>query len=452
MHRDHSPQVVASALKDPEFVRQLQRLRQPDNFTNIYYLARAWIYLGLVIGATIWFYQFRQGADISFLWNVPVTLLAVVLVGAGQHQLTGLAHEASHHTLFKNHKLNELVSDLLCMYPLFSTTHQYRLQHLAHHQFVNDPRRDPDLAQMQRSGHLLDFPVSKAEFIKTLLGQIFLPRLVRYMRIRAAYSAVGTGRGPYRRTGASESKVPLLAAVIYLVVLVVLLVSLEIIGNRLMMAVIPAIWCVAMLVFYALLPSSHWVQPRLLHPISPRIGSMLRLGYISGLFAALTWATLLSGTWVAVHFILLWIVPAFTSFSFFMVLRQLVQHGNCDRAALTNTRVFMMSPLVTFSVFPIGQDYHLPHHLFATVPHFRLKSLHELLLAYPDYREEAMVVDGYFRPRQHPPTHPTVLEVLGPEYARSSDDVYIDETVLGTGSVEQKEEIRQEEQLSRLQE
>ena len=73
------------------------------------------------------------------------------------------------------------------------------------------------------------------------------------------------------------------------------------------------------------------------------------------------------------YYFLLWLVPLFTSFSFFMILRQMVQHGNGDRGWLTNTRIFFVDRFINFAVFPMGQDYHLPHHLFATVPHYRLK-------------------------------------------------------------------------------
>ena len=32
------------------------------------------------------------------------------------------------------------------------------------------------------------------------------------------------------------------------------------------------------------------------------------------------------------------------------------------------------------AVFPIGNDYHLPHHLFPMVPHYNLRKLHALLM------------------------------------------------------------------------
>jgi fatty acid desaturase len=95
-----------------------------------------------------------------------------------------------------------------------------------------------------------------------------------------------------------------------------------------------------------------------------------------------------------------------------MILRQLVQHGNGDRERYTNTRIFLVHPLIRMAVFPLGQDYHLPHHLFPLVPHFNLRKLHDLLLQADDYRRQAVIVKGYFIPDETPPPCPTVLDVM----------------------------------------
>src|SRR5216684_2247993 len=134
------------SLKDPKVKEILQDLRRTDNTTNIYYFVRIYLYFAVVIGGTIWFYHEHAALGLGWWWNVPVTLLAIVLVGAGQHQLTGLAHEASHHILFKSRFWNDFVSDWFCMFPMYSATQHYRLQHIAHHQFINDPDRDPDIS------------------------------------------------------------------------------------------------------------------------------------------------------------------------------------------------------------------------------------------------------------------------------------------------------------------
>jgi fatty acid desaturase len=151
------------------------------------------------------------------------------------------------------------------------------------------------------------------------------------------------------------------------------------------------------------------------------------------------------------YYVLLWLVPLFTSFAFFMILRQVVQHGNGGRGWLTNSRTFLVAPAIRFAVFPMGQDYHLPHHLYATIPHYRLRKLHDLLMQYPEYREEAVVVEGYFRPPHTPQTRPTVLDVLGPDYAGAGKAVYIDNTVMDGDTFEEQDELRAEaERLKQL--
>lgn len=47
-----------------------------------------------------------------------------------------------------------------------------------------------------------------------------------------------------------------------------------------------------------------------------------------------------------------------------------------------------------YAVLPWGMDYHLPHHVMASVPHYRLKELHDALMQVPEYREKAMLVEG----------------------------------------------------------
>jgi fatty acid desaturase len=435
----------ARSLNDPQLKEKLQRLRQTDNYTNWYYLARTYLLSAAVIGGAVWFYHFQASAGLSFWWNIPVTFLATVLMGALQHQLTGLAHEGAHHMLFRNRYLNELASDWLCMFPLFSTTHHYRLQHLAHHQFVNDPERDPDVSQLRTSGHWLNWPLSKGEFLQALLRQLWPPRLVRYMRVRARYNAVPTDKSPYARKDWKPSRLPVQVGITYLLGLIGLLTALVWYGNGFWLAFLPMACWAGMVLFYSLIPARLYHQSRIHSTISQRWMSIGRLTHTTAVFAALAWLTWAKGELAALYYLLLWVLPIFTAFSFFMVLRQLVQHGNAGRGWLTNTRVFLVDHLIRFSVFPIGQNYHLPHHLFATVPHYRLRELHETLLAYDDYRAHAVVVEGYFLPAHGPAERPTVLDVLGPEYApRDRADVFIDNSVLEGVRVDDKAEILRE--------
>src|SRR5262245_10835499 len=240
-------------LKDADLKDHLQRLRRTDNLTNWYYLVRSYVFLALVIGGAVGFDLYRQSQEWSWLWSVPVFVLAILCIGAGQHQLSGLAHEGVHHILFANRTFNELVSDWFCLFPLYSSTHHYRLQHLAHHQFVNDPDRDPDVSQLQTSGHWLHFPVSKGGFLRTLLAQLWLPNLVRFILMRAKYNATGTDRNPYMRKGVKQSKAAVRVGLIYLISLIGALAALVWHGDAALLALVPlAMWMAAMLAFLRL--------------------------------------------------------------------------------------------------------------------------------------------------------------------------------------------------------
>jgi fatty acid desaturase len=430
------------SLKDAELKEQLQQLRQTDNLVNWYYLLRTYLFLVVVMGAAVWFDLYRQQQVWSVFWSVPVFLVAIVLVGAGQHQLSGLAHEGSHHILFRNRTLNELVSDWFCLFPLYSSTHHYRLQHLAHHQFVNDPIRDPDVSQLKTSGHWLPFPLTKRQFLHELFKQLWVPNLIRFIRVRAQYNSTGTDKNPYMHKGVKQPKIAIRVGLLYLVSQIALLTGLVYYHDALLLAVIPAGLWIAAIVFYMFLPATKFHQSRLHPAVSQRFMTILRITFLTAIYAALAWIAFLTGVPAAVYYIILWMVPLGTSFSFYMILRQLVQHGNADRGWLTNTRTFLVGRFINYAVFPMGQDYHLPHHLYATVPHYRLRRLHQILLDYPEYHEQAVEVHGYFFPREHPQTHPTVLDVLGPEYApHEFHGVHIDNTVLEDCVVEEKEQI-----------
>jgi fatty acid desaturase len=405
--------VSRPTLNDPAILRRVNALRTLDNVTNWVYLAREYLFLAAVILGTIGFYQLQAAWELSWWWNVPCTLLAILLIGAGQHRLTTLGHEGSHYTLFRHRLLNELDSDWLCMFPMWSTTHHYRIQHLAHHQFPNDPVKDPDVTQMAESGHRYQFPMSPGRFVWQCVVKplLVLPRLVRYIRVRAKYSATGEGGGGAYEAKGPRSKVLVLVGLVYLLTLTVTLTTLVMVDQPLLLALVPPALLACISVFYALVPARLYRATTLKPDVSPRWTTLGRMTYFTTLFTALAWLSYSTELPWGLYYVLLWIVPLATAFSFFMLLRQIVQHGHADRGRFSNTRTFLVGPLIRWSVFPLGMDYHLAHHVFPLVPHYRMRRLHELLLETDPYREQGVVLEGYFFHRR-PPRQPTVLEVM----------------------------------------
>src|SRR5438874_1842570 len=108
----------APSLNDPALLRRVNALRQIDNVTNWFYLAREYLFIAALIGGTVWFYSFLLEGGWSLLWAAPVTCATIVCVGACQHRLATLTHEAANYILFRNRLLNELVSECFCMLPI----------------------------------------------------------------------------------------------------------------------------------------------------------------------------------------------------------------------------------------------------------------------------------------------------------------------------------------------
>jgi fatty acid desaturase len=275
------PEPTVQDLNSPAVQRRINALRTIDNITNWFYLAREWLCVGLVLALTIGFWWQREAWDLSWWWNVPVTLLAIVLIGAMQHRLTNLAHEAAHYMLFRNRLLGEFVSDWCCMFPLLSSTHHYRLQHLAHHQYVNDPDLDPDVAQMAASGHRFDFPMSPGQFVwECIIKQfLWLPNLIRYIRVRARYNSTGGGSNPYQPRG-KQSPILVIVGLSYMASLIATLYVLVRHGDPWLLALVPAGMWAAIMAFYSLVPERLLLHSLVKCDIKRRWATLLRMTHI----------------------------------------------------------------------------------------------------------------------------------------------------------------------------
>ena len=351
-------------------------------------------------------------------------------------------HEGVHSLLFKNQRLNELASDWLAAFPIYSSTYQYRVQHLAHHQFVNDPQRDPDIAQLKDSDHWLDFPITHVEMVKALAKQLWLPNLMRYTLMRAKYGSIGHKHNPYANQEGNPESLPIRVGIFFAV-------AAPLIGGALMrwpgtgyaLTFLIASY-VGTILYFIRLPDEDFPQTRLQPIVSHRTTTISRMTFLFVIYAGLTAYDWVTGGFFAVnHYMLYWVVPLFTAFPLFMMIRQWVQHGNADRGRYTNTRVFLSGPIFRYAVFPWGMDYHLPHHVVASVPHYRLKELHELLLKDVKYAQQAVIVEHVLGDNDAQTGRPTILSVL--ERAQPQTDApYVDNTVLDQLAVKRQRRNR----------
>ena len=105
-------------------------------------------------------------------------------------------------------------------------------------------------------------------------------------------------------------------------------------------------------------------------------------------------------------YLLLWTLPLYTVAVMCFRLRTAAEHSgipghdhrySLDKVdTLKTTRTTHWSPIAKFLFNPFNMAYHVEHHLYPSVPVFRLKKLHHLLREKnPKFAESVHVADGF---------------------------------------------------------
>ena len=75
----------------------------------------------------------------TYFWNPVFYVLAVMFIGARQHALLILGHDASHFRTLKTRWQNDLFANIFMMWPTFASVEGFRKFHGTHHQYTNLP-------------------------------------------------------------------------------------------------------------------------------------------------------------------------------------------------------------------------------------------------------------------------------------------------------------------------
>jgi len=247
--------------------------------------------------------------------KVLMCALALAILAGRQLAMAILMHDASHHSLFKTKWLNTHLTDWLCARPIWNDVSKYRPYHLKHHAKTSQPD-DPDL------GLVKNFPITQSslfrKFFRDLNGQSGLKFLAGrvLMDLELLEWSVSNDPKPIPRGDRS---------------------NLELAKN--------------------LLKNS------------------------SGML--ISNAAIFSALWASGHpkLYLLWPLAYITPFPLFIRIRAMAEHAGLEtsHSALSNTRTTRAGWLARALVAPIHVNYHIEHHLMASVPHQKLGRMHQTL-------------------------------------------------------------------------
>jgi fatty acid desaturase len=388
---------------DSQWLRERCRV---DSYRNLLFVLLDHLTLVAVVGGAILFDHWRGAQGLHWLWTAAVWTPSVMAVGAIQHRIGLMGHEASHYLLHPNRKWNDVLADLLCFYPVFGTLAKYRAKHLNHHLYPNDPDKDPNLGGGKMERFYDHFPMAKRTFyVRHYLGFLWPPfvltnllDLIRVVMLGGGAAAEADRKRREMRDGSKPRHGATSLGVVYVLLLVGCL-RMSNVHDFPLWITLGGGYLVGF-AGWALLPASAFFQGASV-AVSPRWLALLRLTFYTLLFGAFAFSNRYAGYQIAPAFFILWVLPLVYVFPYFMLVREIFQHANAGTGELDNSRVSHVGPIARWAIMGYGNDYHLIHHIYPNVPCYRLKEVHEHLLDHsPGYRETVIETDGLHHGRR----------------------------------------------------
>jgi fatty acid desaturase len=116
-----------------------------------------------------------------------------------------------------------------------------------------------------------------------------------------------------------------------------------------------------------------------------------KVAYYTSILALVSWFRV----WPT--FLLLWIVPLLTWLKMILRIRSIAEHYSVENDHVyAMTRTTLPSLFEALFVAPRQINYHIEHHLYPSVPFYRLSRLHALLMDDREFRARAHLTSSYW--------------------------------------------------------
>lgn len=261
--------------------------------------------------------------------GVLTFLLASFVIGGRQLCLAILQHEGSHGTLFKSRWANDVLTDWLCARPIWQNLPKYKVHHLGHHTRTGTDH-DPDISL--HAG----YPITRRSLARKVLRD-----LSGLTGLKLVYGLFMMDAGVFKWTVANHIE---------------------------------------------RLPQGGRTWRQRITSTARNMGPMLATNL--ALWAAL-YAT--GHAWLYAA----WLLAYLNVLPLFVRIRSIAEHGCLPRTAdmFLNTRTTRAGWLARMTVAPVNVNFHMEHHVMASVPFYRLPQMHRWLRAQADVPQAPSYLD-----------------------------------------------------------
>lgn len=275
-------------------------------------------------------------AQQSLIVAIPLFVVGITILGGRHLALAILMHEASHGTLFKTKWLNDTFADWVCAKPIWNDVQKYKVHHFAHHTRTGQDG-DTDLTLVA------GLPCSRASLWR------------KFARDLSGYT------------------------------------GLKFLLGRLLMDTGVIQWTVSNDIRKLPQEGRRWHD---------YLRDLVRNGWRTGLvhLVLIGMAVAVGHGWLYGVFVLTYITP----FPLILRIRSMAEHACTEQSTdmFRNTRTTRAGLLARMTVAPHRVNYHIEHHVMASVPFRKLPLMHRMLRdrgalpPAPGYIEVLEIVSG----------------------------------------------------------
>lgn len=271
-------------------------------------------------------------------WSWPLYIISLMFIACRQHALGVIMHDGVHYKIATNKKLNDIITEYIVALPIFTPLLDWRRAHFSHHRNPNSDE-DPDWMIKQNNSEWV-FPKKKIDFIKLIFKYSFCINLITL---------------PLNKNLNIKQKIKYFIRAF--------------LGTR---------------------PSPRLKQEKPLRP--KRYNYIINTIFYISLFSSVVYLGIFK------EFLMFWIFPLLAWAQFLTRIRSIAEHFGIENDNIYDKSRTMYPTLLDklFLGASWNINYHLDHHLYPSVPSYRIKKLHSLIKDLPEYRARAHITENGF--------------------------------------------------------